>query len=143
MNTRIVIAGDSGFIGRAIARTLLTGGHDVVILSRSPQCVTVGRGVYWGGRTLGPWIHEIDGARAVINLAGKNVNCRYTRRNLAEIDQSRADAVRVMAQAIFAAAHPPPVLIQASTTAIYGDAGERPCDDDSPPGRGIPPATVP
>jgi uncharacterized protein (TIGR01777 family) len=142
MSNKIIIAGGSGFIGRALARAIIAGGGDAVILTRSPRSVRAGRGAYWDGRTLGEWTRELDGAAAVINLAGKNVNCRYTKRNLAEIDQSRVDAVTVMGQALAACANPPAVLIQASTTAIYGDAGDRWCDEVAPPGAGIPPATA-
>ena len=137
---RIILAGGSGFIGRAIARELDRRGADVVILTRTPRlpCGNV-RDVAWNGRTIDDgWLRELDGAAAVINLAGKNVNCRYTRRALDEIDRSREQAVRAVNQAINRCTRPPPVLIQASTTAIYGDAGERICDESTPPGEGIP-----
>ncbi len=136
---RIVIAGGSGFIGRGIASRLVQRGDDVVILTRTPDPnAAAPRQVYWDGRTLGDWARVVDGADAVINLAGKNVNCRYTRQALMEIDQSRVDAVSVMAQAINAAAKPPPVLIQASTTAIYGHTLDHWCDETQPPGHDTP-----
>ena len=47
-----------------------------------------------------------------------------------------------MAEAFNRCATPPPVLIQASTTAIYGDAGERWCDESWPPGDGVGVATA-
>src|SRR5439155_8603808 len=78
----------------------------------------------------------------VINLAGKNVNCRYTRRNLSKIDSSRVDSVRAIGEAIARCEIPPRVWIQTSTTAIYGDAGERCCDEATPPGEGIPVQTA-
>jgi uncharacterized protein len=142
---RIVIAGGSGFIGRALARELASRGDDVVILTRTPDVTPVHkrvRHVRWAGRTQGAWAREIDGTDAVVNLAGKNVNCRYTRRNLAEIDGSRVDAVRAVGEAIARAAQPPRVLVQASTTAIYGDTGETWCDEQAAPGDGIPVATA-
>lgn len=137
---RIVIAGGSGFIGRAIACARAARGDDVVILTRCPRSLRGSiRDVAWDGRTItDAWLREIDGADAVINLAGKNVNCRYTRRALDEIDRSRESAVRAMGEAVNRSANPPPVLIQASTTAIYGDRGEQICDETSPLGEGIP-----
>lgn len=140
---KVVIAGGSGFIGRSLADILRNAGYEVVILTRNPRGGLEGvREVAWDGRSIGPWAGEVDGAEAVVNLAGRNVNCRYTRKNLDEIDQSRVDAVRVMGEAIARCAFPPRVLIQASTTAIYGDAGERWCDESTPPGEGIPPRTA-
>src|SRR3954462_3874246 len=120
---RIVIAGGSGFIGSAIAEALAARGDDVVILTRNPREPRGNiRDVHWNGRTItDTWLRKIDGADAVINLAGKNVNCRYTRRALDEIDRSREDAVRAIGEAMNRCANPPRVLIQASTTAIYGD----------------------
>jgi uncharacterized protein (TIGR01777 family) len=152
---RIVIAGGSGFIGRALAGELIALGYDVAILTRSPArgfappaagafAPSAGAGaerireIHWDAKTLGAWVSEIDGARAVINLAGKNVNCRYTPAALREIDQSRVDAVTVMAEAINRCADPPAVLIQASTTAIYGDRADEWLHESSPPGAGIP-----
>ncbi len=136
---RIVLVGGSGFIGQALAGRLASAGYDLVILSRASGQLPAGvKGIYWDGRTLGDWVESIDSAHAVINLAGKNVNCRYTKKNLAEIDQSRIDAVTVIANAIGACTTPPKVLVQAATTAIYGDAGDRLCDETAPPGAGIP-----
>ena len=142
---RIVIAGGSGFIGRAIAARLANRGDEVVILTRSPRESGNApriREVEWDGKTAGPWTSEIEGAYGVVNLTGKNVNCRYTRRNLAEIDASREDSVRVMAAAINGCTQRPRVLVQASTTAIYGDAGDRWCDEMAPHGDGIPVQTA-
>jgi uncharacterized protein (TIGR01777 family) len=140
---RIVIAGGTGFIGERLARALRDDGADVIVLTRVPERYNgPARAVRWDGITIGDWITEIDGADAVINLAGKNVNCRYTRKGLKEVDESRVNAVKAMGEAIARAKRPPRVLVQASTTAIYGDAGERECDETTPPGEGIPPATA-
>jgi uncharacterized protein (TIGR01777 family) len=142
-NKRIIIAGGTGFIGRAIARELTSRGADVVILTRRPESSpAVGRHVAWDGQTLGDWTRQVDGADAVINLAGKNVNCRYTPATLAEIDESRVNAVTVMNTAIAQAKRPPRVLIQAATTAIYGDTGNRWLDESTQPGYGVPPLTA-
>jgi uncharacterized protein (TIGR01777 family) len=139
---RIVIAGGSGFIGRAIVERLHDD-YDIVVLSRSPSGkpdqVTYSK---WDGRTAGEWWHMLDGATAVINLAGKQVSCRYTPENRREIDESRVNSVLAIAEAIGQCKRPPRVWIQASTTAIYGDAGERLCDETSPPGEGFPVQTA-
>jgi uncharacterized protein (TIGR01777 family) len=140
---RIVIAGGTGFIGQGVAEALSKRDVDLVILTRDPHNYAgPGRAVLWDAHTLGEWIGEIDGADSVINLAGKNVNCRYTQKNLREVDQSRVRAVMLMGEAIRRAKNPPRILIQASTTAIYGDAGESICDESTPPGLGIPPETA-
>jgi len=117
---RIILAGGSGFLGRALAAHFLKAGWEVVILTRSPRAVTGEvREVAWDGRALGRWQAELEHAAAVINLTGKSVNCRYTERNRAEILNSRVDATRVIGEAIRQCAHPPPVWLNAGTATLY------------------------
>ena len=114
---RIVIPGGSGQVGTILARALHQSGHDVAVLSRQPR-PSPWRVVAWDGATLGSWQREIDGCDAVINLAGRSVNCRYTSANRHEILQSRVSSTRVVGQAIAAAARRPRVWLQARTATI-------------------------
>lgn len=135
---RVVLAGGSGFIGRAVAQTVVAAGGSVVILSRRPDVDRPGiTQVRWDGATPGDWFNVIDGASALVNLAGRNVNCRFTPDNLREILASRVDSIAVLGQAIRAAAAPPPVWINAGGKDIYGDSGDAPVDESSPPGPGM------
>lgn len=135
MNTerknRIVIAGGSGFLGTALAENLTARGYEAVILTRDPENYTgSGRAVAWDGKTVdSKWVAELEGARALVNLTGKHVNCRQTRRNRAEIFRSRVDSVRVLGDALRLVYRPPQVWVQATSLAIYGDAGDRVCDE--------------
>lgn len=138
----VVIAGGSGFVGRYLVRACGAAGYRVRVLSRSARPVPGAEVVGWDGRNPGDWVAALEGAAGVIGLAGRNVNCRYTRRNLREIDRSRIDSVDAIGRAIAACRAPPAVWIQAATTAIHGDAGERWCDERSPPGDGVPVATA-
>jgi uncharacterized protein len=115
---KIVIPGGSGQIGTLLARTFCAEGHDVVILSRKPVAAPW-RMVAWDGQTLGRWAQELEGADAVVNLAGRSVNCRYTAANRQAILESRVNATRIVGQAIARAAAPPPVWLQMSTATIY------------------------
>ncbi|HEY7117467.1 MAG TPA: TIGR01777 family oxidoreductase [Tepidisphaeraceae bacterium] len=141
-NRRIILAGGSGFIGRALADDLVPAGYELVVLTRRADRPGPIRYVHWDGRTIGEWARELDGALAVVNLAGRNVNCRYTAEHRREIQSSRVDAVRAVGEAIARCATPPKVLIQSSTTAIYGDAGDRWCDEFTPSGQGFSPETA-
>lgn len=137
-NKRIVLAGGSGFLGQSLAKELLLRGYEVVVLTRSPQRHAGGlRDVPWDGKTYGDWAQTLEGAEAVVNLTGKNVNCRYTPENRREIVASRVDSVNVIAEAIARCRVSPKVLVQAATLAIYGDAGADICDESASPGRGF------
>ena len=126
-------------MGISLARHLTDAGYEVFILTRHPLPAGVpARELIWDGKTLGPWAKEVDGAVAVVNLTGRNVNCRYTTQALAEINESRVDSVKVVGQAIRDCRFPPQVWVQAGSLAIYGDAGDRECDENAPHGEGIP-----
>lgn len=132
---RMVIAGGSGFIGSALAAEWLARNGEVVVLTRSPRKREDGvLEAEWNGTHLGEWIAHLDGAEAVVNLAGKNVKCRHTPENVRELTESRVNAVRVIAQALEHVKVPPRVWVQAGAMGFYGDSGARICDENSPNG---------
>jgi uncharacterized protein (TIGR01777 family) len=137
-NGRIILAGGSGFLGRSLAHALVSRGYEMAVLSRqaSAQKGAV-RFLQWDGKIIGDWAAIFEGARAIVNLTGKSVNCRYTPDARAEILASRVDSVHAVGEAIARCAKPPPVLVQASSLAIYGNSGERICTEDSPHGSGF------
>lgn len=109
------------------------------VLTRSPSLYSgPGFAVEWDGKSLGDWARWLDGAEAVVNFTGKSVNCRYTPENRREINESRVNSVRAVDKAITLCNQPPKVLVQAASLAIYGDAGNRICDESAPPGEGFP-----
>lgn len=109
---KIILAGGSGFLGRTLAAWFRERGHNPVVISRSSP-------VSWDGQTLGPWASELDGADAVINLAGRSVNCRYTAEHRREMIESRVLSTRVLGDAIRACKTPPRVWLNSSTATIY------------------------
>jgi uncharacterized protein (TIGR01777 family) len=133
--SRIVLAGGSGFIGCALATHFVERGHDVAVLTRNAEAREDGvREVAWNGRTLGPWAKELDGAAAVVNLTGKSINVRHTDKHRREIISSRVESVRAIADAIASSTTPTPVWVQASAVGIYGNAGDALCDESAPHG---------
>jgi uncharacterized protein (TIGR01777 family) len=126
---KIVIPGGSGQVGNLLARAFHKDGHEVVELSRQPSATRPWRVAKWDARTLGAWAAELEAADAVINLAGRNVNCRYTPGNRQAILQSRVDSTRVIGEAITRAARPPRVWLQAATATIYAHRYDAPNDE--------------
>jgi len=137
---RIVIAGGSGFLGRSLAAHLADHGAEVIVLTRNPnQSIDRARVVPWNGRTLGDWTAELDGAAALVNLAGRSVDCIKTPDHCDEILRSRVESTRALGAAARAASAPPPVWVQMSTAHIYGDPPAERCDESSSTGHGLAP----
>jgi uncharacterized protein (TIGR01777 family) len=136
----VVIAGGSGFLGVSLATHLAEAGYSVLILSRrSPKIEGPWRHVAWDARTLSDWSRELDGAKAVINLVGRSVDCIKSPNHHDEILRSRVEATLVLGAAMRAIENPPPVWVQMSTAHIVGDPPNVICDEDSPPGYGLAP----
>lgn len=135
MKPRIILAGGTGLIGQALTPLFLEREYAVVVLTRGASCESGGvRFTHWDGKTIGEWAELIDGAVAVVNLAGRSINCRHTPENRREILDSRVNSVRVLGEAIKRTNKPPKVFVQATGIGIYGDAGDRWCNENSPHG---------
>ncbi|MEV7041504.1 DUF1731 domain-containing protein [Amycolatopsis sp. NPDC051061] len=127
---KVVLPGGTGHLGRVLSRALVERGDEVVVLTRREATPEPGvRHVRWDGRAAGPWTAEIDGGDVVLNLAGRSVNCRYTRANLREMWNSRVDSARVVGGAIERATRPPRVWLQMSTATIYAHRYDAPNDE--------------
>jgi uncharacterized protein (TIGR01777 family) len=87
------------------------------------------RFVQWDGKTTGDWVNELEGAAMVINLAGKTVNCRYTKKNKQEIFDSRTNATKIIGAAIHNTIQPPKLWINAASATIYPHATDTPHDE--------------
>ena len=117
----VVIAGATGFIGRHLHRAFTADGVTVRTIGRS------GGDARWG-EDLRP---VLEGSDALVNLAGRSVSCRYTKRNADAIFSSRTETTKALGAALADCASPPPVWINSSTGTIYRDARDRPQDEDS------------
>ena len=78
---------------------------------------------------MGDWAAEFEGADAIINLAGRSVNCRYNAENRRIIMESRIKSTQVVGEAITQAQQPPRVWLQASTATIYAHRYDAPNDE--------------
>jgi uncharacterized protein len=131
---KIVIPGGSGYLGRALVARLVADGDEAVVLTRGKARQGDGfRFVHWDARTVGDWAGEVDGADAIVHLNGRSVDTRATRRNVDELISSRVEPVRAVGEALRACAAPPPVWVQASSLAIFGDTGDEVVDESTVP----------
>ena len=135
---RIVIAGGTGFLGRPLASAFAAdgpGGNDVVVLSRSADGGAPRRVTWTPDGSAGPWASVVDGAGAVVTLAGESIAARrWSDAQKNRILESRLLATRSLVEAIRKAAAPPPVFVSGSAVGYYGPLGDRPVGEDAPAG---------
>ena len=123
---RIVIAGGTGFLGRALADSLARDGHAIVVLSRSASRAGSARSVQWAADgSPGAWASEINGADAVVNLAGESIaGKRWSAAQKQRILDSRVLATRSLVAAINQSTKPPAVFVSGSAVGYYGPLGD-------------------
>ncbi|MBI1805025.1 MAG: TIGR01777 family protein [Ignavibacteriae bacterium] len=136
---KIIISGGSGFIGSALVNQLIAGKHTVVLFTRNPGEIALTRQhltvIQWDGKTIGAWAQHLDGADAVVNLAGESLaNKQWTREQKARLLDSRIDSTRVIVEGIAQASQKPAVLINASAVGYYGHVESGDVTEDSPNG---------
>lgn len=131
MKPTIVIAAANGFIGRSLV-DFFKEHYRIVALVRKPQASTADvKYRVWDGHTVGSWSVDLDGALAVINLAGKSVNCRYNEENKAAIYASRLESTAAIGEAIRLCANKPKVWINAASATIYAHSTDRPNTEEN------------
>lgn len=137
----IVIAGGTGFIGGALTEALIARGDKPTLLTRDPEAAEARWGAraavaLWDGRTAEDWTKAVDGADAVVNLAGASVaGGRWTPARKLLLIKSRLDSTRALVSAVSLAGKRPRVFINASAAGYYGEAPEGPVVETSPQGR--------
>ena len=131
---KIVLIGASGYLGAALYSYF--SGAQIVVVSRSKPDFEAPF-FAWDGENGGDWTNALENADAVINLAGRTVNCRYNEQNKREILESRTKSTRAISQAISKAKNPPRVWLNASTATIYRAERERDLDENGPIGDGF------
>lgn len=136
---KVVVSGSSGLIGTSLVASLRADGHDVVTLVR--RTPTAAGQVQWdpslGASGVTPELRAaIDGAGAVVNLAGAGVaEKRWDDAWKREILDSRVGATTCLATAITDVASKPPVFVSGSASGYYGDTGPVAVDESMPAGR--------
>jgi uncharacterized protein (TIGR01777 family) len=125
---RLVVTGGTGFLGRPLTMRLRASGHDVTTLTRRANGRSGGREVEWHpSAALGGWVSELEGADAVINLAGEPLaQGRWTAARKQRLRDSRLNATRSIVGALERSRRRPAALISASAVGYYGPRGAEP-----------------
>jgi uncharacterized protein len=131
----IVISGSHGLIGSALVTALRSRGDDVRRLVRHPA--RSADEIAWNPAAGTIDGSALEGATAVINLAGENIAQRWTRSARRRIHDSRVQATSLLARTIAALPNKPNLLVNASAVGIYGDRGDEELDERSAAGAGF------
>lgn len=135
---RVLIAGGSGLLGRALGRSLEEDGHEVWVLTRRPQAgreLPEGfRVLIWDGRSCGAWAEAVNEMDAIVNLSGESIGrWPWSARRKERLRASRLLPGEALVEAVRQAHQRPAVFLQASGINHYGTRGE-PATESTPPG---------
>lgn len=135
-----MIFGGTGFIGLSLADHLEDNGYKPILVARNKPAASMRHQFQkWDGMSVGDWIEELNGCKAIVNLAGKTVDCIKTPDNCDLILRSRVDSTKAIGEALKIVADPPKTWIQMSTAHIYGDPPSQICTEESSYGYGLAP----
>jgi uncharacterized protein (TIGR01777 family) len=139
---KIVVTGGTGFIGRALCVSLCQEGHNVMLLTRRIEaqgpCDSTVTVIEWNGREGGVWERCLDGADAVINLAGAPIaDGRWTDARKQLLIESRVLSTRLLVEALSRCSSRPRILISASGIGYYGASDDRVLDEGAARGQGF------
>jgi len=141
---KIILAGATGFIGKELVRQLNARKHTITVLTRNAKnsfytnispLLSVEE---WDAKNLGAWTSKVDGADAIINLAGEPIaGKRWTKKQKERIVNSRIDTTSALISSIREAKKKPSVLINASAVGFYGNVEQGDVTETSVMGKGF------
>lgn len=127
---KIVLAGGNGYLGAVLAEYFKPLATQIIILARKSAAENGNiKTMVWDGKTEGDWTTQLNGADLLVNLCGKNVNCRYTEKNMQEIFDSRLIPTALLNNVIAKMPDPPKVWMNSASATIYRHAEDRPQDE--------------
>ncbi|MEO6177979.1 MAG: TIGR01777 family oxidoreductase [Flavobacterium circumlabens] len=127
---KLIIAAGTGFLGQSLLTHFKNKFEEIVILTRGQSKEIDGiKYVNWNAKTFSGWENELENTTVLINLAGKSVDCRYTKENKKEILLSRIESTKVLNKAVLQCANPPKHWLNSSTSTIYRFSLDREMDE--------------
>ena len=129
---KIILCGGSGFIGQHLVSYLTEQGFDVVQAVRKNSSPNT-KQLFWDPENKITKISDWENCKAIINLCGSTIACRWTPKNLKTIINSRIQPTKFICDIVTQLESPPEVLINTSAIGYYSLENEE-NDEFSPPG---------
>ena len=132
---RVLITGGTGFVGQALCPALEAAGHEAVILTRQSR-----PRLPHGATSAATRLADLDAGSfdAVVNLAGAPIgDARWTEGRRKLLRDSRVDTTSALVAWMRSARKRPQLLVSASAVGYYGEQGDRPITEDTPPTPGF------
>ncbi|WP_316844619.1 TIGR01777 family oxidoreductase [Pedobacter psychrodurus] len=127
---KIILSGGNGYLGTVLAKYFSPLTEEVIVLARKTQATTGNiKTLVWDGQNPDDWTTSLEEADLLVNLCGKNVNCRYTEKNKKEILDSRLIPTRLLGEVINEMENPPKLWINITSATIYRHAEDREQDE--------------
>lgn len=127
---KLIIAAGTGFLGQILVNHFKNKFEKIIILTRGKSDIRNNiKYVNWDAKSFSGWESELENTDVLINLAGKSVDCRYTKKNKSEILASRIDSTKILNEAILQCENPPKHFINSSTATIYRHSEDKEMDE--------------
>ncbi|WP_293784070.1 TIGR01777 family oxidoreductase [uncultured Pedobacter sp.] len=127
---KIVLAGGNGYLGGILSTYFSSRADEVIVLARKPHAKKGNiKTLVWDGKTIDNWTLGLSGADLLVNLCGKNVNCRYTEKNKKEIFDSRLIPTQLLGKVVEKMKNPPKCWINITSATIYRHAEDHTQDE--------------
>jgi uncharacterized protein (TIGR01777 family) len=134
----VTVTGATGFIGSRLLERLRGEDYQLRVLTRSPRPSQSGiRYFEWDAMSQPVPAESLEGANAVIHLAGEPVFQRWSAEAKQRIRDSRVNGTRRLVEALSTASPRPEVLVSASAIGYYGNRGDEVLTEASRPGKGF------
>lgn len=139
---RVLITGATGLVGRALAADLVSGGDEVIVVSRDPVRARallpgIARAHAWSPQAELLPAQALDGVDAIVHLAGESVVGRWTVAKKRAIRETRLESTHNVVEALRSASERPAVFVSASAMGYYGDRGDQELDEELGSGEGF------
>ncbi len=134
---RILVAGGSGLIGKKLSKSLESGKHDIVVLSRSGNTTSESsqKLLKWTGDPSDlSWVEKVGAVDAVVNLSGRSISDKWNAEVKRELESSRIESTKAIVEGIRKMNDPPKVFVNASAIGYYGSRDDEKLTESSSPG---------